>query len=141
LSSAGSIGWRRARSKDTVCAFTERWARKVDHYPIITPNGPVFTKRMRYRCSTHSGTTIAGGGDSGDVEDTKGHNTGQGEALLGVGPFDVYPHYYRLGDMRYSPDMLITMQNTYVDLLTIAGVKNTIHNIWLGNATKALTVL
>ena len=104
------------------CSWSTPYERETyNKNPVITSDGPVFTKGTRYRCATHE-TTIEAGVCDINLAD---------EPNLSL-------NYHRLGNMRYEATLLTEAQATYVDTLTTASVRRRILFKWHSYALKII---
>lgn len=81
------------------------------HIPLVTRDGPVFLRPLRYHCTAHGRIVRAG--------ETQSPNR------------RTDPDYHRLGNMMYETDYLLELQAGYVDTLNVAQCRRRILDRWL----------
>jgi len=123
------------------CKWDTPFAREFLHLPVLTTGGPVFLRPIRYFCTVHHKSVTAGSrhrgcgpkrshADNDDVEEDKTTN-----------PYSLSMPYYRLGDIRYQPELLTELQSCYVDSLNVAFCRRRILDRWMSSALHYVTKL
>lgn len=108
-----------------------RWSSNVSvrgimRQPLITEEGPLFLRPVRYTCVEHKRHVTAGGlADDGEGQDDDSH---------GGDPYQLNHPYYRLASMRYACTLLPVLQASYMESLTVAAVQRDLHRWWVARA-------
>jgi len=119
------------------CKWDACFAREFLHIPVITTAGPHFLRPVRYFCNVHQCSVTAGSVGTqtsqcmeGDIEEQKTTD-----------PYSLSMPYYRLGNMRYQPEVVSELQAIYVDNLNVSACRRRLLDGWLSKALNSITQL
>ena len=107
------------------CKITT-WARKALSNPVLTPNGPVFLRPVRWECTVHKQKQTAGSKD--DLDDTSD-------------PYHTSVPHYRLRNVRVSPELIMQLQGYWVESLCLQRSRRCVMMAWNVKAFEKIEYL